>query len=279
MPIYRKSIISLSLFCFLGLYPRHMEVPRLGDESELQLPAYTTASATPDPSHVYKLHHGSRKCWTLTHCARPGFKPISSWILVRFISAEPQRELPISLFFSLLCGGVSHSITCSPSSWTFYTSSFLLYQLINMQLFSSLNKTKTKSKTSLIFCFSIGYFGPSLLPVTAERVLISWLLVPSVSHCNGLFLLLLSDGPRRGHTLPGKTPSKPPWQMPTHHVTHGSASSSSRCLSQYLCFPSLHPPCACLPPICVSLSQLLLYPRNPLEVRSCVSFHFLHLSI
>ena len=29
--------------------PAHMEVPRLGVESELQLPAYTTAAATPDP--------------------------------------------------------------------------------------------------------------------------------------------------------------------------------------------------------------------------------------
>ena len=34
-----------------------MEVPRLGVESELQLPAYTTATATPDPSHVCNLHH------------------------------------------------------------------------------------------------------------------------------------------------------------------------------------------------------------------------------
>ena len=36
-------------FCFLGLHLWHMEVPRLGVESELGLPAYTTATATPDP--------------------------------------------------------------------------------------------------------------------------------------------------------------------------------------------------------------------------------------
>ena len=29
-----------------------MEVPRLGIESELQLAVYTTATATPDPSHI-----------------------------------------------------------------------------------------------------------------------------------------------------------------------------------------------------------------------------------
>ena len=26
---------------------------------------------------------------SLTHCARPGIKPVSSWILVRFLSTEP----------------------------------------------------------------------------------------------------------------------------------------------------------------------------------------------
>ena len=36
-----------------------MEVPRLGVESELQLLAYTTATETPDPSHVCDLHHSS----------------------------------------------------------------------------------------------------------------------------------------------------------------------------------------------------------------------------
>ena len=33
--------------------------PRLGVQSELQLPAYTTATATSDSSHVCDLHHGS----------------------------------------------------------------------------------------------------------------------------------------------------------------------------------------------------------------------------
>ena len=32
-----------------------MEVPRLGVESELQLPAYATVTAMPDPSHIYDL--------------------------------------------------------------------------------------------------------------------------------------------------------------------------------------------------------------------------------
>ena len=44
-------------FIFVGLYLRHLEAPRLGVESELQLPAYATA--TPDLSHVCDLHHSS----------------------------------------------------------------------------------------------------------------------------------------------------------------------------------------------------------------------------
>ena len=52
----------LDFFFLLGLRLWHMEVPRLGDESELQLPAYTTATATGDPSHIYNLHHDSQQC-------------------------------------------------------------------------------------------------------------------------------------------------------------------------------------------------------------------------
>ena len=44
-------------FAFLGPHLGQMEVPRLGTESELQLPATATATATPDLSHVYDLHH------------------------------------------------------------------------------------------------------------------------------------------------------------------------------------------------------------------------------
>ena len=41
------------LFSFLGLHLPHMEVPRLGVEWELQLPAYASGTAMPDPSHVH----------------------------------------------------------------------------------------------------------------------------------------------------------------------------------------------------------------------------------
>ena len=39
-----------------------MEVPRLGVKSELQLLAYTTATAMQNPSHVFDLHQNSQQC-------------------------------------------------------------------------------------------------------------------------------------------------------------------------------------------------------------------------
>ena len=42
--------IILFFFFFLGPHPRHMEVPRLGVQLELQLPACARATATPDLS-------------------------------------------------------------------------------------------------------------------------------------------------------------------------------------------------------------------------------------
>ena len=50
-------LFKIFFFCFLGLHLWHMEVPRLGIKSELQLLAYTTAIATWDLSHVCDLSH------------------------------------------------------------------------------------------------------------------------------------------------------------------------------------------------------------------------------
>ena len=49
------------IFSFLGPHPRHMEIPRLGVESELQLPAHSTATAMWDPSCICNLHYSSRQ--------------------------------------------------------------------------------------------------------------------------------------------------------------------------------------------------------------------------
>ena len=46
---------------FLGLHLWHMKVRSLGVRLELQLPVYTTATATPDVSHICGLHKSSQQ--------------------------------------------------------------------------------------------------------------------------------------------------------------------------------------------------------------------------
>ena len=64
-------LITFFFFCFLVPNLRHMEVPRLEVKSELQLPAYTTATEMSDPTpqpqkcHVCQLHHSSQQCQIL----------------------------------------------------------------------------------------------------------------------------------------------------------------------------------------------------------------------
>ena len=92
---------SFSFFFFLGPQPQCTEVPRLGVELELQVPAYAIAAATQDPSHVCDLHHSSQQHWILNHWAKPGIETASSWWLVRFVFAEPWRELQMQHFWFL----------------------------------------------------------------------------------------------------------------------------------------------------------------------------------
>ena len=73
-----------------------MEIPRLDVELELQLLAYTTSTAMPDPC-TCNLRCSFQLCQILTPRARPGIERTSSWILVRFVTAEPPQELPYLL--------------------------------------------------------------------------------------------------------------------------------------------------------------------------------------
>ena len=88
---WEEIILTLNLFFFFFLGPHlwHVEVPRLGVKSELLLLVYTTATATQDLSHVCDLYHSSQQCQSLAHLSKARDRPASSWILVRFITAEP----------------------------------------------------------------------------------------------------------------------------------------------------------------------------------------------
>ena len=79
---------------FLGLHPWHAETPRLrGQTGAAAAGLSTTAIAIPDLSRFCNLYCSSLQHWILNRLRRPGIEPTSSWILFRFITAEPQWEL------------------------------------------------------------------------------------------------------------------------------------------------------------------------------------------
>ena len=74
-----------------------MEVPRLGVKSGLQLLAYATATAMPDPSCFCNPHHSSPQRQILNPLREARDWPLSSWIPVGFVTTELQWELPTHL--------------------------------------------------------------------------------------------------------------------------------------------------------------------------------------
>uniref|UniRef100_A0A8D0VE45 USP domain-containing protein n=1 Tax=Sus scrofa TaxID=9823 RepID=A0A8D0VE45_PIG len=78
-------------FCMLCVMQNH--IVQAWVESEVQPPAYPTATAIRDPSLVRDLHHSSRRC-----------RIPDPLIRVRFASMEPRRELRRLLFVTcFLC--------------------------------------------------------------------------------------------------------------------------------------------------------------------------------
>jgi len=70
-----------------------MEGPTVGVKSELKPPAYTTATAMKDLSFVCNLTPQLTAMPAFTHQVRPGIKPASSWMPVRFSNHWATREL------------------------------------------------------------------------------------------------------------------------------------------------------------------------------------------
>ena len=105
-----KTDRPLFLSFFLGLHPRHREVPSLGVQSELQL------RPMPQPqqrqiwaaSVSYTTAHGNTG--SLAHGARPGIEPASSWILVRFVIHWVTVGTPVFIFISLFIKEGRHCI-------------------------------------------------------------------------------------------------------------------------------------------------------------------------
>ena len=74
---FRFTQTQNTFFIFVFFTAAHMEVPRLGAESEL---AYATASATQDPSRVCGPHHNLWQLGILNPQSKARMEPTSSWV-------------------------------------------------------------------------------------------------------------------------------------------------------------------------------------------------------
>ena len=120
------SFFFFFFFFFLGQHPWHMGVPRLGVQSELQLPVFVIAQQCqiPAASVTYTAAHSN--AGSLTHWVRPGMDLISSWILVGFVNCWATMGTP-HFFYNLPTGGFCFStgvifllICRSPLYMTYY---------------------------------------------------------------------------------------------------------------------------------------------------------------
>ena len=108
LSLFLSILLCLLFLFFLGPYLQHREVPRLGVKSELQLTTSLRHSHTRSKSRICDVWC-TRQCDfiavamldPLTHWVRPGVRPASSWILVRFLTYW--APVGILIFYCFWC--------------------------------------------------------------------------------------------------------------------------------------------------------------------------------
>ena len=92
-----SNIWAIFILFFSNFIFRAVPVAYGGSQARGQIGAvaaglhHSHSNARSEPSATYTTTHGN--AISLTHWVRPGIKPASSWMLVRFIFTEPQWEL------------------------------------------------------------------------------------------------------------------------------------------------------------------------------------------
>ena len=118
---------------FLGLHLQHLEVPRLGIQSELLLPAYARVVSTPDLSHDCNLYHSSRQRQILNPLSEGKDRTRNLMVpsQIRFrctMTGTPQYNIVNSSY---------HAVTRSPE---FLLINKSLYPLTNSSSFPPLSR-------------------------------------------------------------------------------------------------------------------------------------------
>ena len=101
-----KIYLFFIFLMYLFLLFRATPVAHGGSQDRGQIQAAAAGlhhrTATPDLSLICSLHHSSGPHQIPTHWARPGIKTTSSWILVGFVTTEPQWKCLFVFFFFFL---------------------------------------------------------------------------------------------------------------------------------------------------------------------------------
>ena len=97
MKLMFTSSVFVYMYIFNGPACNIWKFPRLGVQLKLQLLAYATATATvtatSDPSCICDLHDSSQQCRIPIPLNKARDRTPSLWVLVSFITTEPQQEL------------------------------------------------------------------------------------------------------------------------------------------------------------------------------------------
>ena len=142
----RSFFCFVLFFAFLWPYLQHMEVPGLEAEPELQLLAYTTATATPDPSHNCDLHHSLWQCWILNPLSGAGIEPTSSRTLCRVLNLLSHNRNSRTPFIHL---GLLYKITTTVTRMACVYTSFL--RIPKAQIKATINPTVWQAEPTCDF--------------------------------------------------------------------------------------------------------------------------------
>ena len=142
-------------FCVFGLQPQHMEVPGLGVKKELQPPAYVTATAMPDPSCIWDLHHSSWQCQILNPLTEARDRTRYLMVPSRICFCYTMTGTP-KIFLILV--DLHNSVNfCCVAKWPSYTHIYILYFFSHYPPSCSITSDWISfpvlySRTSLLIC-------------------------------------------------------------------------------------------------------------------------------
>ena len=127
----KKEVLNIYLFVFLGLCPWWSE----GSQARYRIRAVVAGLChSHSQPQQHRIWAASTICTTvhintrsLTHWVTPWIEPASSWMVVRFASAEPQQEFSILIFiYSHMFNWVKYDLIIK-TRWTQNNTGFSVW--------------------------------------------------------------------------------------------------------------------------------------------------------